>query len=93
MNVAGVLVHCRPGMDERVSAALNALPGVEVHLKQEDGRMVVTVEDQDEQGAGESLLAMHRLEGVISAALVYHHFEPDDAGEPSKPNANEPRES
>lgn len=76
MNIAGVLVHSRPELAESVGRALDALPGVEVHRRSPDGRLVVTIEDRDEQSAGDSLLAMHRLDGVLSAALVYHHFEP-----------------
>ena len=75
MNIAGVLVHARPERAKAVAEALAGLDGVEVHQIAEDGRMVVTVEEACDRSAGDSLLAMHRMEGVLSAALVYHHFE------------------
>lgn len=89
MNIAGVLVHSLPEASDQVSAALAALPGVEVHQRNADGRMIVTIEDQDESTAGDSLLAMHRLEGVLSAALVYHHFEPQTVESPPTSESEE----
>ena len=77
MNIAGVLVHSRPEKVEQVVATLAELPGLELHHRTDDGRLVVTVEDTDTSLASEVLLDLHRQPGVLSATLVYHHFEPD----------------
>ena len=77
MNVCGVLVHAKRDESESVAAQLNALPNAEVHHKTDDDRLIVTVEEADDRTAGDTVLAMHRIPGVLSAALVYHHFEPD----------------
>ena len=79
MNIAGVLVHAHPDRQGAVGDLLAALPGVEVHKSAPGGRLIVTVEDVPEARAADTLLAVHRLPGVVSAALVYHHFEPDAA--------------
>lgn len=79
MNITGVLVHAHPDRQAAVRDRLAALPGVEVHASAPGGRLVVTVEDVAEARAADTLLAVHRLPGVVSAALVYHHFEPDAA--------------
>ena len=81
MNICGVLVHATPGRQATVAEALNALPGVDVHQITEDSRLIVTVEEADDKTAGDTILTMHRIPGVLSAALVYHHFEPDQESE------------
>lgn len=75
-NIVGVVVRCRPEAARDMHRRLAALPGTEVHAATEDGRFVVTVEGADRE-CGDRLLAVHRLEGVLAASLVTHHFEPD----------------
>jgi len=87
MNVCGVLVHSRPDHCIPVEAALEQMPGVEVHGKNSDSRIIITVEDTPDVSAIDGLAAIHKVSGVIAAALVYHHFEPEEeAGERSKEN-------
>jgi periplasmic nitrate reductase NapD len=78
MNICGVLVHAVPTDVIAVAAALAQLPGVELHGEADAGRLIVTVEDSADAPASDSLARIHALPGVVSAALVYHHFEPDD---------------
>ncbi len=80
MNICGVLVHAVPDRVEDVVAALACLPGVELHGRGEAGRLIVTVEDTDAEAASDGLARIHALPGVVSAALVYHHFEPVESG-------------
>jgi nitrate reductase NapD len=75
MNICGVLIHCAPGAIEGIEQALAGLPGTEVHQRAPGGRLIVTVEDAADTTASETILAIHRLPGVISAALTYHSFE------------------
>ena len=75
MNICGVLVHCGPNQIDRIDAELARMPGVEVHMRAPGDRLIVTVEDTEVTQAGDALLAIHRLPGVVSAALTYHHFE------------------
>jgi nitrate reductase NapD len=76
MNICGVLVHAFPDHLVDVEAGLGALPGVEVHAHGQHGRLVVTVEDTQGSNAIDRVADIHRLSGVVSAALVYHLFEP-----------------
>ncbi|HYG88424.1 MAG TPA: chaperone NapD [Azospirillum sp.] len=80
-NVCGVLVHAVPERLEAARRGLLALPGVEIHHETADGRLVVTVEDADGVQAALTLSKFHGIEGVASAALVYHHCETDDVSE------------
>lgn len=76
MNIAGVLVHSHPDFTETVSRSLSALPGVEVHAA-DGGRIVVTVEGDDANALADTFRGFSDMSGVLSAALVYHHFESD----------------
>lgn len=80
MNVCGVLVHALPSRMPNVIASLRALAGADVHGTADGGRIVVTVEDTPNQTALDAMAAIHRLDGVVAATLVYHHFEPDADG-------------
>jgi len=75
MNICGVLVHCAPGQADTVSGHLETLPGVEVHQQAPAGRLIITVEDTETAAAADTLLAIHRMNGVISATLTFHSFE------------------
>ncbi|MHA1158844.1 MAG: chaperone NapD [Alphaproteobacteria bacterium] len=75
MNICGVLVHCASGEVASVEKALAAIPGVELHSRIHGDRLIVTAEDTDTANAGESILAIHNLPGVITATLTYHSFE------------------
>jgi nitrate reductase NapD len=80
VNICGVLVHANPMKASCLVAALGRLDGVEVHATADGTRLVVTVEDTQTSAAIDALAAIHRLDGVVAASLVYHHF---DADEPS----------
>ena len=77
VNIAGVLVHARASEFTSVRDNLAGMPGVDLHQALEGGRLVVTVEDVEDHSAADTILAVHRIPGVIAASLVYHHFEPD----------------
>jgi nitrate reductase NapD len=77
VNIAGVLVHAKIDELDSVRDDLAGLPGVELHQTIDGGRLIVTVEDVQDHSAADTILAVHRIPGVIAAALVYHHFEPD----------------
>jgi nitrate reductase NapD len=72
-EIVSVVVSALPGQRERLRAAMLGLPGVEIHGETRDGRFVVTIESTGEASAGDTLLALHRLDGVLSAAQVSHH--------------------
>ncbi len=80
-NVCGVLVMADPKQTQTVSEGLTALPGGEVHAVSEEGKMVVTVEDAGGTWAGATIEKFNQLPGVLSVALVYHHFDSCEQGE------------
>ncbi len=82
MNVCGVLVRARPERGEAVARALAEMPGVEVHAATPDGRIVVTLEHESRRGVADALTAMHNVEGVLNAALVYEYGDNETEAEP-----------
>ena len=75
LHIASLLVHFQPAMREAVHAAILAMEGVEIHLGQES-KLVVTVEGPHEGFIADRMTAMHLLDGVLSAVLVFHQVEP-----------------
>lgn len=78
IGICGVLVHARPDAVDAVGDALQALPGVEVHGANADGRIVVTVEDRGDRRVVETITAFHDIRGVLAASIVYEHSENDE---------------
>lgn len=75
MNIVGVVVNALPKQSKHVEQQLLLMEGVEVHAVNEKGNMVITVESEDSKYAADAVTSMHSLEGVLSAAMVYHNFE------------------
>lgn len=75
MNICGCLVHVLPEKADEAAAAMNQTPGTEVHMRTEEGRFVVVVEDTQERFASDTIMELHQIPGVVSLTLTYHHFE------------------
>lgn len=76
MNISSLVVHARREDAPAVRAELVSWPGVDVPAAAEDGRLVVTIDVASDRQAGETYDRIRTLDGVMSVALVYHHFEP-----------------
>jgi nitrate reductase NapD len=46
---------------------------VEIHAKTPEGKLVVTIEDDDTNSAADSYVALHNVPGVVSVAMVYQY--------------------
>lgn len=78
MHISSLVVHAAPGKTQVVQEKMTEFPGVEVHAATEDGRMVVTVEDVDEQSdLSETVMRIQTLEGVLSVSLTYDYCDND----------------
>jgi nitrate reductase NapD len=73
-HVSSLVVHVRPDHLTAVQLALTALPGLEIHAES-CGKLVVTLETSTEADIVTRMNEISLLEGVMSAALVFHHFE------------------
>jgi periplasmic nitrate reductase NapD len=75
INVCGVLIFAHPKYIKAVQQQLETEDGVEVHAVTENGRLVVTIEKEDQQQTGEVLNRFQTLDHVISASMVYQYFD------------------
>ena len=74
-HISSLVVHIRHGNFEAARDAVASLAGVEIHAAGA-GKLVVTVETDSESDVVARMNDISLIEGVMSTALVYHHFEP-----------------
>jgi len=79
-NLCSALVHAKEGQLEQVKKELELQPGVEVHAVTDDGRLIVTVEDEKRKVVGDRIMGFYQVEGVLSASMIYQ-FSDDDLNE------------
>ncbi len=89
-NICGVLVMTNPKMGAIVEDTLNKIEGVEVHARENGGKLVVTVEGPHSRECANTISDFGDIKGVVSTSLVYHEIDSDDASsESSKLSAQE----
>lgn len=71
LHIAGVVVHCAPSRVAAVSDAVARLPDSLVHASSGRGKLVVTLEAATSEALAGRIDEIHRIDGVLSAALVY----------------------
>lgn len=71
------MLYTRPERLASIRDMLRKIEGVEVHATTPDGRVVVTVEKDDQEQFNQTVLDLRGIGGVIDASLVYH-FHDDD---------------
>ncbi|HSA81280.1 MAG TPA: chaperone NapD [Geminicoccaceae bacterium] len=76
IHVASLVVHVRPERVAELEEAIAAFAGAEVAAADRSGKLVVTLEADDERRIADQLDAIGALPGVLSATLVAHHAEP-----------------
>lgn len=75
-SISGLSVQTHPDRMVAVKERLQALPGVEVHMTDPSGKMVVTVEEEPgERTMVDTITRVSQVDGVIATALVYTHQE------------------
>ena len=74
MNISGVIVHARPEKLAAVRQRLAGIAGVEVHAASDDGKLIVTVEEENDRILADTVLSLRDVPGVLSASMVYHEY-------------------
>lgn len=75
MNISSAIIHALPGGVAVVQAGLATLAGVEVHAISPEGKLIVTIETDDDGSNAATYQLIGQLDGVMSAAMVYHQTE------------------
>lgn len=73
VNISSAIVHIVPERLDTACAVLAAMPGVEIHARSPEGKVVVTIEDDDTESATGCYVALHGVPGVASVAMVYQY--------------------
>ena len=76
IHISSLVVHSRPERARAVADRLRGVASVGVHGGVEAGKIVVTLETATEGEIVERLNAIQIFDGVLAAALVFHHSEP-----------------
>ena len=74
-HISSLVVHVRPERETEIAARIGRLKGAEILPCQIAGKLIVTLETASTAEIVERLNVIHDLRGVISAALIYHHWE------------------
>jgi len=77
MNISSVIVHAKPTELTSVRGSLEQIPGVEIHAATDDGKFVVTIESDTDGETASTFDRINTMDGVMSAAMVFHQFESD----------------
>jgi len=75
MNISSAIVHAHPRDIALARTGLATLPGVEVHAVSPEGKLIVTIETEDDGSNAATYQLIGQLDGVMSAAMVYHQSE------------------
>jgi len=79
-NICSALVHAKLNEIDSVKQILKNQSGVEVHAETEDGRLIVTIEDEFRKNIGERVMGFYEIPGVLSASMIYQ-FSDDELNE------------
>lgn len=80
LHVGGVLVRARPDCLDHVRMQLESAPGIEVLAETPEGRLVTVIERSTTDELADAFTNTQNMAGVLSASLVYHYSDGQDAG-------------
>ncbi len=75
MNICSVVVHANPQDAAGVRMMIEQLEGAEVHGGVDEGKLIVTVEQEDDSVMADTITGFSGIDGVLSTSMIYHHYE------------------
>ena len=75
MNISGILVQTRAENTEKVIEQIKNAECCDYHMHDEKGKIVVTIEGEDVSEEIAKLRILEKMDGVISADMVYAYSE------------------
>ena len=76
-HIASLYVQAWSEKNPTIVPQLTALPGVEVHVTETPGKLIMTVEANSDSELLSTITKIEKTDGVISVSLVYHQIEDD----------------
>lgn len=81
LHISSLLIRANPADLDRVQAEILKLPNSEIPLSDASGKIIVTLETSSESEIVDSLTAVQLIDGVVSAAMIYHQADSTDAAD------------
>ena len=75
MNISSAIVYAKPTQEQAVRAHLSQIEGVEAHASPEDGKLIVTIESDNDRTAVNTYEAIERMDCVLSVAMIFQQTE------------------
>ncbi|UWQ53622.1 chaperone NapD [Leisingera caerulea] len=72
LHISSLLVRSNPEQMEAVLAEIKSMPRAEIPQTDPSGKIVVLFEADSDRAIGDALAKIQLLDGVASAALVFH---------------------
>ncbi|UWQ49491.1 chaperone NapD [Leisingera caerulea] len=72
LHISSLLVRSNPEQMEAVLAEIKSMPRAEISQTDPSGKIVVLFEADSDRAIGDALAEIQLLDGVASAALVFH---------------------
>lgn len=75
MNISGILVQTKAENTEQVVERIKDADYCDYHMHDESGKIVVTIEGKDVSEEIAKLSRLQKMEGVVSAEMMYAYSE------------------
>lgn len=72
LHISSLLVRSNPDQMALVQDSILAMPGAEISQADPSGKIIVLFEADSDRKIGDALTKIQLLDGVASAALVFH---------------------
>ena len=87
LHIASLVVHAVPCRLDAVAGAIATQPDAEIHASTANGKLIVTLEAPTAAAMTARVADLQRLDGELSAALVYQCADSLDAMSQEMPHA------
>jgi nitrate reductase NapD len=88
VHISSLVVHATPKRVQNVEDVIAAMPGAQVHGSSPNGKLVVTFDASSADEMLCKITAVQRIDGVLSAALVYQCADTLEAMNEEIPDAH-----
>ena len=88
VHISSLVVHATPKRLQSVEDVIATIPGARVHGSSSNGKLVVTIDASSTDEMLSRVNAIQRVEGVLSAALVYQCADTLESMNDEVPDAN-----
>ncbi|MCP4169134.1 MAG: chaperone NapD [Chloroflexi bacterium] len=75
MAICSLVVQAEPSNLEAVTHSLQSIKGVEIHAKNEYGKIVVSIDHPSREHCGNAMADITHITGVMSSSLVFEYQE------------------